>query len=246
MEIKKVLIGTPMYGGKCYGEYTLSCLANQRDLSNNGIEVNYFFVTNESLITRGRNTIVEYFMKNDFTHLMFIDADIVFPTNAIRVLLDKNEDIVCAPYVKKHIFWDEIKKATYNIPPPEDYRYCGSSFVINLLPYSDNKPNDKGLVEVVHSGTGFMLISKKVFEKLKDKVKKARPAETGPYQNNWYSEYFTTSIDEAGVYQSEDWHFCNLWRSNGGKIYLLPDMVLSHIGTYRYQGNLMDHGPLIT
>ena len=34
-------------------------------------------IGNESLITRARNTIVQLFMDHDYTHLMFIDADLV-------------------------------------------------------------------------------------------------------------------------------------------------------------------------
>ena len=36
-------------------------------------------LANESLITRGRNTLTSFFMENtDATHLFFIDADIEF------------------------------------------------------------------------------------------------------------------------------------------------------------------------
>ena len=44
-------------------------------------------LTNESLITRGRNDLARMFLERDADYLMFIDADITFPAGAIPALL---------------------------------------------------------------------------------------------------------------------------------------------------------------
>jgi len=37
---------------------------------------------------------------------------------------------------------------------------------------------------------------------------------------------------------SEDYHFCNIYRKIGGKIYAAPWVQLAHIGTYCFEGQL--------
>jgi hypothetical protein len=55
-------------------------------------------------------------------------------------------------------------------------------------------------------------------------------------------EFFATSIDHTGALLSEDYHFCELWRKHGGKVYANPFIKLEHVGTYTYTGNLFKGG----
>jgi len=239
---KSVMIGTPMYGGLCYHGYASGVAESVLNLKEHGIDLFWFFVANESLITRGRNYVVDYFLKSDCTHLMFIDADIHFRGDAIYSLLSADEDVVCAAYPKKFIDWERIKNAPLNVG---DVERLGASYVINFVDNKLQTPNDKGLIEVRHAGTGFMLIHRRVFEKMKPKMKKARASNFGRF-DNWYTEYFKTDIDNDGVFQSEDWFFCNKWRKMGGKIYLMPSIELNHIGVHVYKGDIINCGANIT
>jgi hypothetical protein len=48
---------------------------------------------------------------------------------------------------------------------------------------------------------------------------------------------FDTSIDlKTDRYLSEDYTFCRRWQSLGGKIWIDPTVVLTHHGSYSYQG----------
>ena len=58
--------------------------------------------------------------------------------------------------------------------------------------------------------------------------------------NKVIKEYFTTSIEEGtNRLLSEDYHFCQEWRKAGGKVYAAPWVELSHIGTYAFEGKLL-------
>ena len=46
---------------------------------------------------------------------------------------------------------------------------------------------------------------------------------------------FDTMIDE-GRYLSEDYTFCRRWQRMGGKIYVDPNIILDHVGTYTFKG----------
>lgn len=240
-----VMIGSPMYNGNCYFGYTSSLIENVLDLRQNNIGAYWTFLPNESLITRGRNYIVDIFMKSQCSHLMFIDADIVFPSNSIRTLLSAGEDIICAPYPKKFIDWDAVEAAS-KLENRESLDKYTSSYVIN---YIDNAnppiPDYRGVVEVAHAGTGFMLISRKVFEMMTPHVPKARPSNFGRF-NVWYNEYFRTGIGHDSVFMSEDWLFCEEWRNIGGKVHLMPGIKLDHIGTHIYTGSIGISGANVT
>ena len=74
----KIMIATPMYGGMCTGGYALSLLGAWKTLTQLQCETYIATLTNESLITRGRNDLARMFLERDADYLMFIDADITF------------------------------------------------------------------------------------------------------------------------------------------------------------------------
>ncbi len=84
---KKLMIATPMYGGQCFGSYTKSSIDLAMICNRMGIPVTFKYLFNESLIQRARNYLVDEFYRSDFTHLLFIDADITFDArDAISLL----------------------------------------------------------------------------------------------------------------------------------------------------------------
>ena len=238
---KKIMIGTPMYGGMATHAYIGGLLSNFETLRQNDIKVDWNLMGNESLITRGRNYIADHFLQSDSTHLMWIDADVGFERDAILKLLNYDEDFVGAAYPKK------MRTSSILSTNPNNLRDHGASYVVNFLDneHNVNKKNEKGLVEMRHLGTGFMLVTKKVFKKMRANCRQARAANFGQFAN-WYTEYFKTDLDEEGVLQSEDWVFCNQWRDVGGKIWLDPTIKLDHIGTYIYEGDIQQVGANVT
>ena len=113
---RKIFIASPMYGGMCSGIYTKASVDLARLASQYGMDINFYYLFNESLITRARNYCVDEFLRSDFTHLMFIDSDIGFNPNdvlALAALAEPGSDkhIMCGPYPKKTIAWEKIKKA---------------------------------------------------------------------------------------------------------------------------------------
>ena len=99
-----------------------------------------------------------------------------------------------------------------------------------------------GLQEVTKTGTGFMLIKRAVFEKMKGhpSVKPfindiGLPAEL----NKDMKTYFDTGVRENRYY-SEDWAFCENWRDLGGKIWVDKRVLLRHVGTYVFDQAAQD------
>ena len=239
-----IMIATPMYGGMCTGHYVRGLLVTMQKARELGVEVSWCQIMNESLITRARNEIARVFLESKHDYLMFIDADIGFGSEDIFQLLDADKDVACGIYPKKEVNWDSIKRAAS--AGKTDLEDHGGAFVFNLIDGEDIHTDETGMVEVRHGGTGFMLIKRGVFEFLAPYVPTYRvnsfQDEHGNYAKPLTHEFFATSIDESGALLSEDYHFCELVREHGGKIYANPFIKLDHVGTYVFGGDILKSG----
>jgi len=240
-----LMIATPMYGGMCTGHYVQGLLGTIAKMRSVNVPVYWAQLMNESLITRARNELVRLFLEKEFDYLMFIDADISFDGQAVATLMAGDRDIACGIYPKKEVDWKQVAWAVSN-GKTEDLQDYGGAFVFNMSG-THGETDDDGMVEVRHGGTGFMLIKRQVFLDLMPHVPTYRTSsfkdsETGEYLKPLTHEFFATSIDETGALLSEDYHFCDLWRKHGGKIYACPFIKLEHVGTYVYTGDIMKTG----
>lgn len=242
-----LMIATPMYGGMCSGHYMVSMLSSMQRLRELGIRAYFAQITNESLITRARNELVRLFIEKNLDYLMFIDADIHFPVNGIDLMMAADKDIICGIYPKKEIAWNKIQQAAQE--GKTNLQDFGGAFVFNMIHNEQGyvETDNDGLIEVRHGGTGFMMIKRQVFLDLMPHVPTYRTSTfkdpvTQEYAKPLTHEFFATSIDTTGALLSEDYHFCELWRKHGGKIYAHPFLKLDHVGTYVYSGDLIKSG----
>ena len=242
---KKIFVGTPMYGGSCLGMYMKSCLDLQSAAAQYGVEIKFSFLFNESLIQRARNYIVDEFLRSDCTHLMFIDADIGFNPIDIIAMLAMDKDIMGAPYPKKTIKWENIKKAIKKNPDisTSELEKLGGDIVFNPVVgtthFSISEP-----LQVLEIGTGMMMTRRDVFEKFKTAYPQYEytPDHVGTEHfggDRKIHSYFNVEIDEeSNRVLSEDYHFCQQCRKIGVEVWMAPWINCVHVGTYQFQGNL--------
>lgn len=253
-ELRKInlLIGIPMYGGMCSGMTTKSLCELHTAFANVGIPVTINFLFNESLVQRARNYIADTFMQNEqFTHLLFIDADIGFSPNDVVTLLSFNmkdpecTDVVAGVYPRKTIAWEKVEKAVNSglIRNPNYLENFAGDFVFNFK-RDITEFTVKNPLEVAETGTGFMLIPRHVMEKFRDSFPEYRytpdhvrtPGFDGSHE---ITAFFHCEIDkESGRYLSEDYFFCRKIAEIGLKTTVLPWIELQHVGTYVYKGSV--------
>jgi len=241
----KIFIATPCYGGNCNAMFMTSLLGLQSVLAQAGHSAMVSVLVNESLITRGRNALVHQFLKTDADYLFFIDSDIQFYAEHVLPMIDADKDIICGIYPKKEINWQQVAKGVKNGEDPNNLKHYTGSWVLNLVDYAGSVTVPVGEpLEIWAGGTGFMLIKRKVFDKLKKKTPSyindvVDLANVDAPRERIY-QFFTESI-EPGTERllSEDYHFCRQWRLAKGKVYAAPWVQLSHHGTYAFDGKLM-------
>lgn len=172
LKTRRLFVAVPMYGGQCAGMFTRSIADLATLCTHYGIQVRFYFLFNESLITRARNYCADEFMRSGDTHMMFIDSDIGFNAQDVIALLalqgDESEfDVLAGPYPKKCISWEKIKLAVDKGVADEDpnnlEKYVGD-YVFNPANGQTSIPLGQP-VEVLEAGTGFMMIRRQTFEK---------------------------------------------------------------------------------
>jgi len=254
LQKEKLFVATPMYGGQCAGMFAKSTADLSAMCTSYGIPVQFYYLFNESLITRARNYCVDEFMRSDAEHLMFIDSDIGFNPQDVLALMalqsgdpDKYE-IIGGPYPKKCISWEKIKLAVDKGIADEDAnvleKFVGD-YVFNPKGGNGSIPISEPC-EVLEIGTGFMMITKNALKKFMETYPEYmyRPDHVRTAQFDGSREimmFFQAEVDPASKrYLSEDYWFCQKAQNAGIKTWFCPWMQLNHVGSYIFGGSLAD------
>lgn len=248
----KLFVATPMYGGQCAGLYTKSIADLSALCAKYGLQLQLYYLFNESLITRARNYCCDEFLRSGATHLLFLDSDIGFNPHDVIAMLTlmlqnpSKYDIMGAPYPKKCISWEKIlqavNKGVADENPNELDNFVGD-YVFNPKGGSQTIPLGEP-AEVMELGTGFMMIQREVFKKYDDKFPelKYKPDHIRTEHFDGTREimaYFDCIIDpKSKRYLSEDYMFCYNAEKAGIRTWLCPWMKTTHVGSYMFGGSL--------
>jgi len=249
-----LFVATPMYGGQCAGMFAKSCADLSAICTQYGIPLQFYFLFNESLITRARNYCCDEFYRASAQHMMFIDSDIGFnPQDVIALMaLQANEpekyEIIGGPYPKKCISWEKIKLAVDKGIADEDpnvlEKFVGD-YVFNPKGGQQSIRIDEP-VEVLEIGTGFMMITKDAFTKFNEKYPEYlyRPDHVRTEHFDGSRKimmYFQAEVDpKSERYLSEDYWFCQKAQEANIRTWFCPWMKLQHVGSYIFGGSLAD------
>ena len=136
-----LMIAMPCYGGMVSDKTAKGLFNLGKELRTASVDHGLLTMSNESLITRGRSKMVNFFLNNtDYERILFIDADVGFSPEDVFNLLKHDKDIVCGAYPMKTI----PLRYNYNIVEP--------------------KVEDNELIKINNIGFGFAMIKRNVFE----------------------------------------------------------------------------------
>lgn len=141
----KLMVGIPTLGKLSMATY--SSLPNLRK---KGLEIELHF-NSQTPLDRARNTIIQRFLDSKNTHLLFIDSDVMIPSN-ISSLLKRDVDVVAGLYG----LWLDMKPV-WNI---------FEKTLEKGLYRAINRFKKRELLEIDGCGLGCLLIKRRVLEKL--------------------------------------------------------------------------------
>lgn len=197
-----ILICLPQYAGWVMGTHMMSMLALVRDLCENGVPFD-IVAGSDSAVHRNRYYLTQTFMNSEWSHMLFIDADIEFTADDVVKLWNMDSDVAVGVYRLKR---EGSELAAHT---------GGKLMRIEDLP---DEP-----FEVDYAGTGFMLIRRHVLEELGPTLPRIK-TERGEMPRWW-------SFDVVdGVELPEDYSFCEKVRGLGYKVMMDPSVRLKHWG----------------
>jgi glycosyltransferase involved in cell wall biosynthesis len=211
---KKIMISTPFYENKGYSPYIRSMFQTVYALARHTtLEFDFQDVSGGSYIDHNRNLMADMFLKSDCTHLFFLDSDQSWDFQGFLNVLKADVEIVGAAYPVKNN-WENYGVTIHN----DENNHA----VVN----------EDGLIKAQKVPTGFMKISRTVFEKLK----KANPHDW--YWDNGRKLYnFFGHITLDHVRYGEDISFGIRWQAIGGDIWVEPRVNMGHFGVQGWYGN---------
>lgn len=149
---------------------------------------------------------VHHFLKSECDEMVLIDTDLVFTPHHLACLLEhEGEPLVFGAYCKRKVKF-ELPLA----PLPDQPR-----------PFDGPGP----LCEVARTARGFMRVHRSVFETMAPHVTLVEHSEFGPFRQFWPNNADGTS---------EDFAFCDRWRSLGGRILIDKRILVRHAGQVMY------------
>lgn len=157
---------------------------------------------------RARNRAAASFLASDCDRMLFIDGDIGFTAEHVRMILESTEPIVGGIYPLKCM----------------DLKPCFS-----CLPGHQPTPVG-GLIPVAWCGTGFLSIRREVLEKLKT----PENLYTTHGRDEW--DFFRSGVYD-NQYFSEDIGFCYAARQAGFNVMVDTRIQLLHEGSIKYPIN---------
>jgi hypothetical protein len=208
----KLFIATPAYDSKVNSLYAQSLLVAGQHCFANGIQCASIILGNGAFIEVARNVLVKRFLETDFTHLMFIDADIGFGENYLTELVKANLPISAGAYRQRDV------EEKYALTP-------------------EGQENG-GWLSMSRIGTGFMCIRRDVAEIMSERAPKVRRSSMD--STEMLPWVFRTQ--QEGRFLGEDICFCDsymqLYREGvfDQPIWVWPNMDLDHAG---YKGNYL-------
>jgi len=180
----------------------LYILNRQRDIS-----AISFVESGGGSLDRGRNLLVQKFLHNHTEEwLLQIDTDMYFGVEHFDRLMEtaKDRDIVSGLYF-----------ANERPPRPAMYRWKEDGTADTIMDWEDHD-----ILEVDGCGAGFLLVNRRVYEKMD------KPAEYEGRAGSWFTQ---SGRGPNGQLLNEDSSFCERARAQGYTIYVDTDVFVGHI-----------------
>ncbi len=218
----KVYVAMPCFDSMKV-ETCVSLLDTFSTMGKAGIECKFKSVKS-SLVTHGRN------------YMLFVDADLEFPAEAVARMLVPKKDVIMTPY--------RLKENPNVVKYPVKFK---DSDDIKILPWN--------LVELESGPAGLMLIKRDVFitlmkerpelkinfdEATRAKMNKEIGSANDAIDRYMYNFWDTTFRLDTGEWKGEDMAFCELCKEAGIPIYANLESWTTHHGSWGFSGKFGD------
>lgn len=189
------------------------CEVSLQKLRARGIKVRVF--RGASAIDQVRSMMAHDALRDGFTELLWVDADIAFEPEDVDMLRAHDKPFVCGIYPKK----GPRTLACHVLPGTRELVFG----------------EEGGLVEILYAAGGFTLVKSSVYAAVQETSK--LPTCNAQFGSPFvpYYQPLVKDTSEGAWYLAEDFAFSERARQAGFAVYADTRIRLRHIGRYAYQ-----------
>jgi hypothetical protein len=228
----KVLVGTPTYNGQLTTQYTRSLLGLWSEI---GAQADWH-TTKATLIAWARNVFASMVLEQDYTHLLFVDADVDFPAHVVKRMIAFDQPVSSAIYPHRSLDMRAFYAQAQQQPDASSAMAAALTY-----PFELEQPHvARGeFHRAAMVPAGLMLIKREALVKMREAYPELyRPAAGSYYEFQGLKnvlQCFESMNDDNGIAQSEDVSFCRRWRAIGGELWATFDQAVGHTGPITYR-----------
>lgn len=214
---RHITLAVPAYAGTVHLSTLRSLLHDVVQLVGRGDKFTLIDECGSGIIQDSRAEICARFLESDSTDLVLLDHDIGWEAGGLLRLLDHDVDFVAGSYPFRR---DPIVFPIRWIKEREEL-------------WADPKT---GLIEVAGVPAGFLRVTRNALLKM-----------TEAHPDLAYECHRLDYKPVIGLFEpyrigktklSEDYSFCQRWRDLGGKVWVDPQIAMTHIGNKPFSGQL--------
>lgn len=224
----KVVIATPFYELKGFSPYISSLTETCRLMTAHGIDWRFMELSGDSYVHRARNTMCDTFLMDpEATDLFFIDSDMSWNPEAVIKMLILPHPVLGGSYPVKNSWenWTSIPKML-----EEDGK---NHYIGQVL------PDGSALIEANVLAGGFLRIKRAALEAYREHYKDLwylEPSSSPTDPGKKFTAFFAAESSEHKFY-GEDHMFSKRMREMGIKMFIFPDVDITHWGYKNFSGN---------
>ena len=216
---KSVMLATPAGDGKYDRAYMKAWKTTIDYLEECGAAVEWIEMPGCADLAWARARLLGTFYRSSYTHFMQIDSDQGWnPIDVVRLLQCNRDYVGAAGPMKKYPL----------------------TFCVNFEARGVRTEGGMGMMEAVKVGGAFVMLSRSCVDRMIAAYPNmACDTEHGEVEYALYDPLIAV-VDGKRFRFSEDYSFAYRWKAIGGKIFILPDIRLQHIGNHCFEGALSD------
>lgn len=212
---RHIFIALPAYTGAVCVETFRSLVGMCFMLMKRGDLISVQEDQGNSMIAHSRDMLIAKFLETDCTHMLWVDSDVCFSTTDAMKLIDSEHDFTACVYPQKSA--------------AEKYAVQWAT------EHAELRADKAGFLEVAAVPAGLMCQKRAAIERLCEHYKPTL----------WYDDKnapgdggvaLFSNLHIGTMYWGEDFSFCKRWRDIGGRIWILPEARLGHVGRHMYTG----------
>lgn len=235
----RLLVATPVGGGVVTHDFVHGLHALRDHCQRLGWSMD-FVSQSDGLVTRSRNAFASYVVREEsFTHLLMLDADVLVLPESIERLVVSGHSVTGCVVPLRNVNWERVRNHLDKKPhaSEDELRAISAEYAVT---FGQGQKSVDGFIPVLSLGSAVMLIQRTALVQM-SKTPVVKYAKGGLSAADGRSDgwtFFDPLIDTQGMYLSEDYAFCDRWRSLGGTVWADLLSPTRHVGPVTVHGDI--------